>query len=62
MDSIQKIEGARAFNFGLERNRCPYAPGSALFREWVEGWKHQKAELEKRLEYERDALRLSKAS
>ncbi|BDA83594.1 hypothetical protein Sa4125_11360 [Aureimonas sp. SA4125] len=62
MDSSRKNEGGRAFNRGIERDRCPHAPGSVPFKEWVEGWKHQKAEFEKRLEQERDALQMAKAS
>ena len=62
MDGSRRSEGARAFNRGIERDRCPHAPGSPSFKEWVNGWKHQKAEFEKRLEHERDAQRLAKAS
>lgn len=62
MDGNRKVEGARAFNRGIERDRCPHAPGTPAFKEWIEGWKRQKAEFEKRLEHERDAMLLAKAS
>ena len=37
MDGIRKIEGARAFNRGIERDRCPHAPGSASFKSGSKG-------------------------
>ena len=62
MESNRRVEGCRAFNRGIERDRCPHAPGSASFKEWVEGWKLQKAEFEKRLVHEREAMHLARAS
>ena len=62
MDGKRKLEGARAFNNGVERDRCPYAPGTISFQDWTDGWAQQKAEFEKRVQMERAEMRFRKAS
>ncbi|WP_102958487.1 hypothetical protein [Mangrovicella endophytica] len=61
MDDLHRTEGARAFNRGIERDRCPHTPGSEAFKGWMAGWNHQKAEFAKRMEYEQMVMKLSKA-
>lgn len=62
MQGNRKLEGARAFNKGVERDRCPHAPGTDAFKDWMVGWKQQNAEFQTRLQLEHVAMRFAKAS
>lgn len=62
MRDDRKTEGARAFNRGVERDRCPHAPGTDAFKDWMAGWARQKTEFQARLHQEQQAVTYAKAS
>lgn len=62
VDGKHRIEGTRAFNRGVERDRCPHRPGTDAFKGWMAGWSNQNTEYRQRLQLEQTEMRYAKAS